>query len=81
MCKQQIKNYYGNIKEKCFFNIYKSAKKLIGKTSDNIIGLLETRLDTFVFRCNFAPTIFAARQYINHKHFSVNNNIVNIVGS
>lgn len=78
LSKQKIKNYYGNIKEKQFFNIYKNAKKYIGNTSENIIKLLEIRLDSFIYRCKFAPTIFAARQYINHKHFTVNGIIINI---
>lgn len=76
--KQKLKKYYGSITEKQFHNTYKKAQKKKGDTSENFIALLESRLDSFVYRCNFAPTIFAARQFVSHKHFLVNGKPVNI---
>ncbi len=76
--KQQLKGYYANISEKKFRKIYKEAKRLKGDTSENIIALLESRLDSIIYRANFVPTMFAARQFINHKHIEVNGKVVNI---
>lgn len=76
--KQRMKFYYGNISEKQFRNIFKAANKIKGDVSENFIGLLETRLDVVVFRANFVPTVFAARQFVNHKHILVNGKVVNI---
>lgn len=76
--KQKLKFYYGNISEKQFRNLFKGALKIKGDVSENFIGLLETRLDTVVYRSNLVPTVFAARQFINHKHIKVNGSIVNI---
>ena len=63
--KQKLKAYYGNINERQFRNIYKKASMLKGDTSENLIGLLERRLDAVIYRAKFATTIFSARQLIN----------------
>ena len=76
--KQKLKAYYGNINERQFRNIYRKAIKKRGDTTENLVGLLETRLDTVVYRSKFAPTVFAARQLINHGHFRVNKKKVNV---
>ena len=76
--KQKLKAYYGNINEKQFRNIYKKAVMLKGDTGENLIGLLERRLDAIIYRAKFAPTVFAARQMINHGHITVNKKRVNI---
>mgnify|MGYP001370049116 CR=1 FL=1 len=76
--KQKLKSYYGNINERQFRNIYRKAIKKRGDTTENLVGLLETRLDTVVYRSKFAPTVFAARQLINHGHFKVNKKKVNV---
>lgn len=76
--KQRMKFYYGNISERQFFNIFKEALRLKGDSSENFISLLESRLDAVVYRANFAPTVFAARQFVNHKHVTVNGQVVNI---
>ncbi len=76
--KQKLKAYYGNINERQFRNIYRKALSKRGDTSENLIGLLERRLDTVVYRAKFAPTVFSARQLINHGHIKVNKKRVNI---
>ena len=76
--KQKLKAYYGNINERQFRNIYKKATMLKGDTSENLIGLLERRLDAIIYRAKFATTIFSARQLINHNHVRVNGKKVNI---
>ena len=76
--KQKLKAYYGNINERQFRNIYKKATMLKGDTSENLIGLLERRLDAVIYRAKFATTIFSARQLINHGHVKVNGKRVNI---
>lgn len=76
--KQKLKGYYGNIGEKQFRNIFKEASAQKGDTSENLLILLESRLDAIVYRSNFVATVFAARQFINHKHVRVNGSIVNI---
>lgn len=76
--KQKLKGYYANISEKKFRKIYQEAKSLKGDTGENIIGLLESRLDTLVYRANFVSTMFAARQFVSHKHVQVNGKAVNI---
>ena len=76
--KQKLKGYYGSISEKQFVSIYKDAAKKKGDKSENLIKLLESRLDAIVYRLNFAPTVFSARQIINHKHILVNGKTVNI---
>ncbi len=76
--KQKLKGYYGNITEKQFKSIYNEAERLRGDTSENLIGLLEARLDALVYRSKFVPTVFAARQFVNHGHVKVNGRRVNI---
>ncbi len=76
--KQRMKFYYGNISEKQFFNTFTLAAKSKGDVSENFVALLESRLDTVVYRANFVPTVFAARQFVNHKHVTVNGKVVNI---
>ena len=76
--KQKLKAYYGNINERQFRNIYRKALSKRGDTSENLIALLESRLDTVVYRAKLAPTVFAARQFINHGHVKVNGKRVNI---
>ena len=76
--KQKLKAYYGNINERQFRNIYRKASMLKGDTSENLIGLLERRLDAVIYRAKFATTIFSARQLINHGHIRVNGKKVNI---
>jgi small subunit ribosomal protein S4 len=76
--KQKLKGYYGNITERQFRNIYRQAITKRGDTTENLIGLLESRLDTVIYRGKFTPTVFAARQLINHGHIRVNKKKVNI---
>jgi len=76
--KQKLKKYYANMTERQFRRAYESASRLRGDTAENLIGLLERRLDTVVYRVNLAPTPFAARQLINHGHVLVNGKRVNI---
>ncbi|MFN7038352.1 MAG: 30S ribosomal protein S4 [Alphaproteobacteria bacterium] len=75
--KQRLKSYYGRINEKQFRAIFKEAIRLKGDTGENLIGLLERRLDAIVYRLNIAKTIFAARQLVCHKHIKVNGKTVN----
>jgi len=70
--KQKLKGYYGDVTEKQFRRAYKEAAAMEGDTSQNLIGLLEQRLDMVVYRAKFAPTIFAARQLVSHGHIRVN---------
>ena len=76
--KQKLKGYYGNINERQFRNIYKKAAMQKGDTGENLIGLLERRLDAVVYRARLSTTIFSARQLINHGHVKVNGKKVNI---
>ncbi|MCX5481520.1 30S ribosomal protein S4 [Kaistia geumhonensis] len=76
--KQKLKGYYGNISEKQFRKIYAEATRRKGDSSESLIGLLESRLDAVVYRAKFAPTPFAARQFISHGHIKVNGRRVNI---
>ena len=76
--KQKLKAYYGNINERQFRNIYRKALSKKGDTTENLIALLESRLDTIIYRAKFAPTVFSARQMINHGHIKVNKKKVNI---
>lgn len=78
MAKQKLKGYYGNITEKQFKKVYQEASRRRGDTSENLIGLLESRLDAIVYRMKLAPTPFAARQIVNHGHIKVNGKRVNI---
>ena len=76
--KQKLKGYYANISEKQFRAVYDEASRLKGDTSENLIGLLERRLDTLVYRAKFVATPFAARQFVNHGHIRVNGKRVTI---
>ncbi len=76
--KQKLKGYYGNITEKHFRRLYAEAVRLRGDTGENLIGLLESRLDAIVYRMKFVPTVFASRQFVNHGHVLVNGKRVNI---
>jgi small subunit ribosomal protein S4 len=78
MAKQKLKGYYGNITEKQFRRYFAEASKRKGDTSENLIGILERRLDAVVYRMKFVPTVFASRQFINHGHVMVNGKRVNI---
>ena len=69
--KQQLKGYYGNITEKQFRRLYEEATRRRGDTSENLIELLERRLDAVVYRMKYVPTVFAARQFVNHGHVLV----------
>ncbi|MGB3798086.1 MAG: 30S ribosomal protein S4 [Alteraurantiacibacter sp.] len=70
--KQKLKGYYGDVTEKQFHGTYKDATRMKGDTGQNLIGLLERRLDMIVYRAKFAPTVFAARQIVSHGHIKVN---------
>ena len=76
--KQKLKGYYGDLTEKQFRRIYAEAERVKGDTGENLIGLLERRLDAIVYRAKFVPTIWAARQFVNHGHVTVNGQRVNI---
>ena len=76
--KQKMKAYYGNITERQFHKTYTEAMRMKGDTSENLIGLLERRLDTVIYRMCVVPTVFAARQFVNHGHVLVNGKRVNI---
>jgi len=76
--KQKLKGYYGDLTEKQFRKIYDEAERQRGDTSELLIGLLERRLDAIVYRAKFVPTIFSARQFVNHGHVAVNGRRVNI---
>ena len=78
IAKQKLKSYYGNINERQFRNIYRKAIKKRGDTTENLVALLESRLDTVIYRAKFAPTVFSARQLINHGHFKINKKKVNV---
>ena len=78
IAKQKLKSYYGNNNERQFRNIYRKAIKKRGDSTENLVALLETRLDTVIYRAKFAPTVFSARQLINHGHFKVNKKKVNV---
>ena len=76
--KQKLKGYYGEISERQFRRVYTEASRRRGDTLENLVGLLERRLDMVVYRMNFAPTIFAARQIVNHGHIQVNGRRVTV---
>jgi small subunit ribosomal protein S4 len=76
--KQKLKGYYGNISERQFRRIYQEAIRLRGDTSENMVNLLERRLDAVVYRMKFVATVFASRQIVNHGHIAVNGKRVNI---
>ena len=76
--KQKLKGYYGNIGERQFRRYYQEAVRRKGDTSENLVELLERRLDIIVYRLGFVPTVFAARQFVSHGHVMVNKKRVNI---
>ncbi|MAP24745.1 MAG: 30S ribosomal protein S4 [Rickettsiales bacterium] len=76
--KQKLKGYYGNIVEKQFRRTYEEAVKRKGDTVVNLVQLLERRLDAVVYRMKFVPTVFSARQFVNHGHVLVNGQKVDI---
>ncbi len=76
--KQKLKGYYGDLTEKQFRKIYGEAERVRGDTGEMLVGLLERRLDAVVYRAKFVPTIFSARQFVNHGHVLVNGKRVNI---
>lgn len=76
--KQKLKTYYGNVSEKQFHKYYVESIRRSGDAAENLIGLLESRLDNIVYKAKFVPTIFAARQFVNHGHVTVNGKKVNI---
>ena len=76
--KQKLKGYYGDVTEKQFKSTYIEASRMKGDTGQNLIGLLEQRLDMVVYRAKFAPTVFSARQIVNHGHILVNGVKCNI---
>ena len=78
MAKQKLKGYYGNIGERQFRRLYDEAVRRRGDTGENLIELLERRLDAVVYRLKFVTTVFAARQFVNHGHVTVNGKRVNI---
>ncbi len=76
--KQKLKGYYANMSERHFHGIYDEARRLKGDTGAHMIGLLERRLDTVIYRAKFVPTVFAARQFISHGHIKVNGKRVTV---
>lgn len=78
MAKQRLRGYYGNVSERQFLRYYKEAVRRKGDNGENLIQLLERRLDAVVYRLKFAATVFAARQLVNHGHVMVNGKRVNI---
>ena len=76
--KQKLKGYYGNINERQFRKIYEEARRRRGDTGQNLVELLERRLDAVVYRMKFVPTVFASRQFVSHGHIRVNGRKVNI---
>ena len=78
MAKQKLKGYYGNIGEKAFKKYYTEASRRQGDTGQNLIGILESRLDAFLYRSKLAPTVFSARQLVNHGHVMLNGKRCNI---
>ena len=76
--KQKLKGYYGNLSERQFHGLYVEAIRMTGDSSENLIGLLERRLATAVYRAKWVPTVFAARQFVSHGHVKVNGKRVTI---
>ena len=76
--KQKLKGYYANLSERQFHKVYDEAVRMTGDSSENLIGLLERRLDVVVYRSKFVPTIFAARQFVSHGHVKLNGKRVTI---
>jgi len=78
MAKQKLKGYYGNIGERQFRRIYEEALRRKSETGEALIEMLERRLDAVIYRMKFAPTVFSARQLVNHGHVRVNGKRVTI---
>ena len=78
VAKQKLKGYYANIGERRFRRYYQEAIRLRGDSGQNLVGLLERRLDVIVYRSKFVPTIFASRQFVSHGHITVNGKRVNV---
>lgn len=78
MAKQKLKGYYGNISERQFRRYYEEAMRRKGDNGENLVGILESRLDAIVYRMKLVPTVFAARQFVSHGHVSVNGRRVTI---
>ena len=78
MAKQKLKGYYGNISERQFRKYYAEAIRRKGDNGENLVGILESRLDAIVYRMKFVPTVFAARQFVSHGHVAVNGRRVTI---
>jgi small subunit ribosomal protein S4 len=76
--KQKLKGYYGSISERQFRKYYGEAVRMKGDSGENLVGILERRLDAVIYRAKFVPTVFAARQFVNHGHITVNGRRVNI---
>jgi len=76
--KQKLRGYYGNISERQFRSIYEEAIRMKGDSGAQMIGLLERRLDALIYRAKLVPTVFAARQFVNHGHIKVNGKRVTI---
>jgi small subunit ribosomal protein S4 len=76
--KQKLKGYYANISERQFRKVYEEASRMTGDTSENLIGLLERRIDAIVYRAKFASTMFAARQLVSHGHVRINGRRVTV---
>ena len=76
--KQKLRGYYGNITERQFRRTYQEALRRKGDTGENLIGILESRLDTVVYRMGVVATPFASRQFVSHGHIRVNGRKVNI---
>ena len=79
--KQKLRGYYANISERQFRKYYAEATRLRGDSGENLIGLLERRLDAIVYRAKFVPTMFAARQFVNHGHIKVNGRRINVASA
>lgn len=78
MAKQKLKGYYGNVSERRFRRYFEEAVRRRGDTGEHLIDLLERRLDAVIYRMKLAPTVFSARQFVNHGHIHVNGRRVNI---
>ena len=76
--KQKLKGYYGNLTERQFSKTYEAAARKRGNSAEHLIALLESRLDAVIYRAKFTPTVFSARQFVNHGHVTVNGKRVNI---
>ena len=75
--KQKVKYTYGLL-ERQFSNLYEKASRMKGRTGENLLFLLESRLDNLVYRMGIAPTRAAARQLVSHHHITLNGEVCNI---